>query len=73
MSTHLAWIRKVWVSWLRFEFRAIAVLLPIACLELTAATTLLAHLPLYTGLLGSLPMFLARDAWRFAGQIGTRD
>lgn len=62
-------LRAVWVGWLRFEFRALAVLLPIVCFELAETFVLLAHLPLYVGFLGALPALLARDAWGFATQI----
>jgi hypothetical protein len=63
-------LRSVWIAWLRFEYRALAVLLPIASVEMAVAIALIVHLPIYVGLLGALPAFLARDAWRFAVQIG---
>jgi hypothetical protein len=62
-------LRAAWVTWLRFEFRVLAVLLPTICLELALVNTIIAHLPLYVGLLGALPALLARDVWRFAGEI----
>ena len=64
------WLRRLWVAWLRFEYRTLAVLLPVVCFELAEADTLLAHLSGYVGLLGVLPALLGRDAWRFAAQIG---
>jgi hypothetical protein len=66
------WFRVLsiaWVGWLRFEFRALAILLPVACFEMTAAGVLISHLPVYLGTLGALPALLARDAWRFAALI----
>lgn len=62
-------LRIAWVGWLRFEYRALAVLLPIVCFEMTVASVLLSHLPPYFGLVGALPALLARDAWGFAAQI----
>lgn len=59
----------LWVFWLRIEYRALAVLLPVICFELAVADTVLAHLPVYLGLLGALPVLLFHDAWRLAAQI----
>lgn len=64
-------LRAVWVGWLRFEYRALAVILPIVCLELALVIVIMAHLPVYLGLFGALPAFLGVAAWRFASQIGT--
>jgi len=63
-------IRRAWVGWLRFEYRALAVLLPIVCVEMTEASALLAHLPVYVGAVGALPVFLARGVWTLASEIG---
>jgi len=63
-------LRAAWVGWLRFEYRVLAVLLPVVCLELAVVIVIMAHLPLYLGLLGALPAFLGPAAWRFASQIG---
>ena len=62
-------LRIVWLGWLRFEYRALAVLLPIICFEMTEAIVLLSHLPAYVGLIGALPALFARDAWGVAAQI----
>ncbi len=63
-------LRTVWVVWLRFEYRALAVLLPVVCLELALASAILAQVPVAIGLAGGLPALLAPGAWRFAAQIG---
>jgi hypothetical protein len=65
-----SWTRRVWVGWLRFEFRAMAVLLPVIILEMAVASAVAAHLPFYLGFVGAAPLALARDAWRLAAQIG---
>lgn len=62
-------LRIGWVGWLRFEYRALAILLPIVCFEMTEASVLVAHLPAYVGIVGALPALLARDAWGLAAQI----
>lgn len=67
------YLRSAWIAWLRFEYRALAILLPIVCFEMAEASALIAHLPAYVGLAGALPAFLARDVWRFAAQIGLAD
>jgi hypothetical protein len=72
-SDRLRVLRAVWIAWLRFEYRALAVILPIVCLELAFVIVIMAHLPLYLGLLGVLPAFLGVAAWRFASQIGAAD
>lgn len=63
-------VRHLWVAWLRWEYRALALLLPVICFELALASTILAHLPVYLGLAGTLPASLAPAAWRFAAEVG---
>jgi len=63
-------LRRLWVIWLRWEFRALALLLPVVCLEMALVGTLLAHLPVYLGFAGALPISLAPSAWRFAAEVG---
>ena len=65
----LSHLRRLWIGWLRFEYRAIAVLLPISCFELSLADSLLAHLPALLGMLGVSSALLAPGVWRFAAQI----
>ena len=60
---------RIWLIWLSIEYRALAVLLPVICLELAIACALAAHLPLYFGLPGALPALLAPDVWRLSAQI----
>jgi hypothetical protein len=64
-------VQRVWVGWLRFEFRAIAILLPTVCLEMVLLLVLTAHLPLLISAVGTLPALLAPSVWRFATEIGT--
>jgi hypothetical protein len=62
--------RRVWISWLRFEFRAIAILLPTICLELVILLVLISHVPLVFAASGTVPALLAPSVWRFAAEIG---